>query len=157
MEVYERINLLLQERKLSKKDFATKLRNLEPKLKSTYEVPSEKSIYAYLSGRIGIRIELIPYIAEVLDIPEQFLFDDSERARMMLLKTISKNLLSNEKEFLLQKLGIKEKEKQVQIIPRNIFHSINDLLIYAPEPFLRSIETTLKNYKTITNKFSNRL
>ncbi len=155
MEVYERINLLLQERKISKKDFAVKLRALEPKLKSTYEIPSEKSIYAYLSGRIGIKIELIPYIAEVLDIPEQLLFDDSNRARMNILKNICQNLNSQEKEYLLRKLGIlNDTTTQQTIIPKDIFHSINDLLIYAPEPFLRNIESALKDFKTLTDKLS---
>ena len=89
MEVYEKINLLIQEKKLSKKDFSDKLRNLEPKLNSTLEIPSEKSIYAYLNGRIGIKIELIPYIAEVLEIPEQLLFDNSSRTRKIYLKQFS--------------------------------------------------------------------
>jgi len=151
MEVYEKINLVLRERKITKKNFATKLRSLEPKLKSTYEIPSEKSIYAYLNGRIGIKIELIPYIAEVLNIPEQFLFDDSSRARMGILKEICKELKSEEKDFLLRQLGISS-EKEKPIIPRDIFHSINDMLIYAPEPFLRNIESALKDYKTLTDK-----
>lgn len=103
MEVYEKINLLLLEKKLSKKDFAVKLRNLEPKLNSTMEIPSEKSIYAYLNGRIGIKIELIPYIAEVLEIPEQLLFDDSGRTRKMYLKHILQNVSNEEKELLLHR------------------------------------------------------
>jgi hypothetical protein len=69
MEVYEIVNLHLRDNKITKKEFAQKLRNLEPKLRNTGEIPSEKSIYAYLTGRIGIKIELIPYIAEVLQIP----------------------------------------------------------------------------------------
>ena len=153
MEVYEKINLLLREKKILKKDFATKLRNLEPKLKSTCEIPSEKSIYAYLSGRIGIKIELIPYIAEVLNIPEQFLFDDSSRARMNILKTLCKDLKTEEKEYLLRQLEINQEDEK-PIIPRNIFHSINDMLIYAPEPFLRSIENALKDYKILTDKLN---
>ena len=35
MEMHERINLLLKEKNLSKKEFAIKLRNLEPKLNNT--------------------------------------------------------------------------------------------------------------------------
>jgi len=153
MEVYEKINLLLQEKKMSKKYFATKLRDLEPKLNSTHEIPSEKSIYAYLTGRVGIKIELIPYISEVLNVPEQFLFDDSSRARMMILKNIVQDISSSEREFLLEKLGIKKETNQKPIIPIDIFHSINDMLIYAPEPFLRSVENTLKDYKELTEKF----
>src|SRR5574344_1349844 len=126
MEMHERINLLLKEKNLSKKEFAIKLRNLEPKLNNTLEIPSEKSIYAYLNGRVSIRIELIPYIAEVLEIPEQFLFDDSSRARKIFLKHILKDR----------------------------FHTINDLLVYAPEIFLENLENTLKNYKDLTLKFT---
>ena len=153
MEVYEKINLLLQERKMTKKKFSLKLINLEPKLKSTGEIPTIKAMYSYLSGDVALKIELIPYIAEVLEIPEQFLFDDSDRARMLILKSIVKDIGSNEKEFLLQKLGVKKDANQKPIIPRDIFHSISDLLIYTPEPFLRSIERTLKDYKMLTDKF----
>jgi len=60
MEVYEKINLLLKEYKISKKDFAIKLRAIEPKLKSTFEIPSEKTIYAYLNGRIGLKNRTYP-------------------------------------------------------------------------------------------------
>jgi transcriptional regulator with XRE-family HTH domain len=70
MEIYERINLLLKEKNLNKKQFAMKLIELDPKLKSTGETPTIKAIYAYLNGNIALKIELIPYIAEVLEIPE---------------------------------------------------------------------------------------
>ena len=146
MTVSENINLYLKSKKISKKEFANKLLELEPRLINTGEIPSISTIYAYLNGRIGIKIELIPYIAEVLNIPEQFLFDDSSRARMGILKEICKELKSEEKDFLLRQLGISS-EKEKPIIPRDIFHSINDLLIYAPEPFLRNIESALKTTK----------
>ena len=45
MEVYEKINQILLSRTISKRDFAKKLRAIEPKLKSTGEVPTEKAIY----------------------------------------------------------------------------------------------------------------
>lgn len=152
MEVYEKINLLLLEKKLSKKDFAVKLRNLEPKLNSTMEIPSEKSIYAYLNGRIGIKIELIPYIAEVLEIPEQLLFDDSGRTRKMYLKHILQNVSNEEKELIKSKVCAEQLSKIT--IPKDKFHNINDLLIYAPEIFLENLENTLKNYKDLTLKFT---
>ncbi len=152
MEVYEKINLLLLEKKLSKKDFAVKLRNLEPKLNSTMEIPSEKSIYAYLNGRIGIKIELIPYIAEVLEIPEQLLFDDSGRTRKMYLKHILQNVSNEEKELIKSKVCAEQLSKIT--IPKDRFHNINDLLIYAPEIFLENLENTLKNYKDLTLKFT---
>lgn len=151
MEVFEKINLLLQEKKISKKDFVEKLRNLEPKLNSTLEIPSEKSIYAYLSGRVSIKIELIPYIAEALDVPEQVLFDDSSRARKNYLKHILKDISNEEKELIKEKICPESKAKIE--IPKDRFHTINDLLIYAPEIFLANLENTLKEYKDLTLKF----
>ncbi|MCT7498152.1 hypothetical protein [Aliarcobacter cryaerophilus] len=62
MELYEKINLLLKEKNLNKKNFALKLIALEPKLKSTGEIPTVKAIYGYLSGDIALKIELIAYI-----------------------------------------------------------------------------------------------
>ena len=50
------------------------LQALEPKLKSTGEIPSEQTIYGYLNGKRELKIELIPYIAEVLKVDEQELF-----------------------------------------------------------------------------------
>jgi len=121
MEVFEKINLILQEKKMSKKDFSIKLRNLEPKLNSTFEIPSEKSIYAYLNGRIGIKIELIPYIAEVLEIPEQILFDDSSRARKIYLKHILQSATSSEKEYI-KSIVCEDKSPKIKI-PKDRYHT----------------------------------
>lgn len=74
MEVYEKINYLLQEKQLSKKEFANKLISITPQLKRTGEVPSEQTILGYLYGKREIKIELIPYIAEVLGVDEGELF-----------------------------------------------------------------------------------
>lgn len=75
MTVKDKINYLLQELNLSKRDFAKKLLEKEPILLSTGKPPSESTIYGYLNGRREIKIELIPYIAEVLNIKEQELFE----------------------------------------------------------------------------------
>lgn len=75
MEVVDKINYLLVEKNLSKKDFTKILQSLEPKLKSTGGIPSEQTIYGYLNGKREIKIELIPYIAEVLHVKEQELFE----------------------------------------------------------------------------------
>ncbi|OCL85685.1 hypothetical protein AAX26_01752 [Aliarcobacter thereius] len=152
MEIYEKINLLLLEKNISKKKFAEKLITLEPKLKSTGEIPNIKSIYAYLSGSVAIRIELIPYIAEVLEIPEQFLFDDSSRARKIVLKHILKDISNEEKELIKSKICPEQNQKIN--IAKDRFHTINDLLVYAPEIFLQNLENTLKNYKDLTLKFT---
>lgn len=74
VNIIEKINFLLEEKKLSKKEFAEKLQKLEPKLKGTGEVPSEQTIYRYLNESRELKVELIPYIAEVLGVNEQELF-----------------------------------------------------------------------------------
>lgn len=154
MEVYEKINLYLRTRKIPKKEFSRRLLSLDVKLRNTGEIPSENTIYAYLNGRIGIKIELIPYIAEVLEIPEQLLFDDSNRARKIYLKHILQDISSEEKELLKSKI-CEEQISKINI-PRDRFHKIQDLLVYAPEIFLENLETTLKNYKDLTIKFTKR-
>ncbi len=74
MEIIDKVNYLIKEKNLQKKDFVKMLQALEPKLKSTGEVPSEQTIYGYLNGKRELKIELIPYIAEVLGVNEQELF-----------------------------------------------------------------------------------
>lgn len=74
MEVWEKINYLIKEKKMSKKAFIEKLLTLEPKLKATDEIPSFTTINGYLYGRRELKVELIPYIAEVLGVYEQDLF-----------------------------------------------------------------------------------
>jgi hypothetical protein len=150
MEVYEIINLHLRDNKVTKKDFAQKLRSLEPKLRNTGEIPSEKSIYAYLTGRIGIKIELIPYIAEVLNIPEQLLFDDSSRTRKIYLNHILDSITSEESELLKSKLC--DSKIVSDIIPKDRLYKIQDLLVYAPDIFLNELEVILKDYKDLTLK-----
>lgn len=74
VEVWEKINYLLTEKKISKKEFADRLVALTPKLKRTDEAPSSQTILGYLYGKREIKVELIPYIAEVLGVSEQDLF-----------------------------------------------------------------------------------
>lgn len=74
MEVWEKINYLLEEKKITKQEFAHKLVGLEPHLKRTGESPSAQTILGYLYGKRELKVELIPYIAEVLEVSEQDLF-----------------------------------------------------------------------------------
>ncbi|WP_345992940.1 hypothetical protein [Sulfurimonas sp. HSL-1716] len=136
---------------MSKKEFAKKLILLDVKLKNTGNIPSENTIYAYLNGRIGIKIELIPSIAEVLNIPEQLLFDDSFRARKIFLKHISESITAKEKE-LLQSSLCKERAL-VNKMETDKFYKIQDLLVYAPEMFLEKLESILREYRDLTLKF----
>ena len=152
METFERINQLLKINKLSKKEFSKKLLALEPELKNTGEIPSENTIYAYLNGRIGIKIELIPYIAEVLKVPEQLLFDDSAITRKMYLKHILATATNEEQEYIkshLQNSPDKKFEKN-----KDNLNLVCELLKYAPEIFLDELKMTLKNYKDLTLKFT---
>jgi len=75
MQVSEKINYLLAEQGLTKREFARTLLALEPKLNGTGKPPSKSTIYGYLNGGREIKIKLIPYIAELLSIPEQELFE----------------------------------------------------------------------------------
>ncbi|MFZ2967799.1 MAG: helix-turn-helix transcriptional regulator [Sulfuricurvum sp.] len=74
MDIIEKINFLLEEKGLSKKEFVDRLRKLEPKLKGTGDIPSEQTIYRYLNESRELKVELIPFIAEVLEVNEQELF-----------------------------------------------------------------------------------
>jgi len=47
---------------------------LQPTLKSTGNPPNIQTIYGYLNGKRELKVELIPYIAEVLGVSEQELF-----------------------------------------------------------------------------------
>ncbi|OCL84797.1 transcriptional regulator [Arcobacter porcinus] len=123
MEVWEKINYLLDEKKMSKQEFATKLISLEPKLKRTSETPSIQTILGYLYGKREIKIELIPYISEVLNINEQELFNfDIEYATNYNVR-YSKDA-----------------------------REILDLLYYTPKPAIEKIIDYLKEYKNIYEK-----
>ncbi|MDR0665855.1 MAG: helix-turn-helix domain-containing protein [Campylobacteraceae bacterium] len=120
MEVWEKINYILNEKDISKKEFADKLVALEPKIKLTGETPSFHTILGYLYGKRKIKIELIPYIAEALDVEEQELFTfDLEYAADYNYK----------------------QSKEV----REIVH----LLPYAPQSVIAHIKEQLSKYKKL--------
>jgi len=123
MEVYEKINYIMDEKRISKKTFVDKLLSLEPRLKQTGEVPSVQTIYRYLNEQREIKIELIPYIAETLGIKEQELFEfDIE--------------YSNEYNYT--------KSKDAR--------EILDLLQYLPNNAIKDLKTRLYQYKDNYNK-----
>ncbi|MEA2017597.1 MAG: helix-turn-helix transcriptional regulator [Campylobacterota bacterium] len=123
MEVYEKINYLIKEKFLTKKDFANKFLSLEPKLRTTGEAPSIGSIYSYLTGKREIKIELIPYIAEALNVKEQELFEYNIE-------------YSTEYNFL--------KSKDVR--------EILELLQYLPNNSIKDLKLKLYEYKNLHNK-----
>jgi len=153
MDIHERINAYLREKKISKKEFAQKLIASNAILKNTGEVPSEATIYVYLNGRIGMKAELIPYIAEILDIPEQLFFDENVKKRMKLLKYLSSSLSSSERDYLEKQIGLRTMENDSSVY-RGRLKEITELLNYAPEAFLEKLEDALREYKRMTEKFT---
>ncbi len=118
MEIIDKINYLIKEKNLQKKDFVKMLQALEPKLKSTGEIPSEQTIYGYLNGKRELKVELIPYIAEVLEVDEQELFRfDIEYA---------------------SEYNIRYSKDAREIL---------ELLYYTPKPMLEHIKAVLRRYK----------
>jgi len=118
MKVADKINYLLEEKNISKRDFSKKLLNLEPKLDGTGKAPSESTIYGYLNGGREIKIELIPYIAEALNVTEQELFNfDIEYAT---------------------EYNIKHSKDAREIL---------DLLQYAPKNMIEHIKNALYRFK----------
>lgn len=154
MEIFERINNLIKENNLTKREFAKRLRDLEPRLNSTGEIPSEKTIYKYLNGSISIKIELIPYIAEVLQITEQELFTNSEKSRKKFFQNILKTSTPEEIEIIKNKFNLKYSESTVVKEPTSSYNKkesleeeLISLLQYAPKPLLQNFINKLKEIK----------
>lgn len=151
MEIYERINKLLEDKNLTKREFAKRLQDLEPKLKSTGEIPTEKTIYKYLNGSISIKIELISYIAEVLQITEQELFTSDTKSRRKFFQNLLKTASPEEIEIVKNRFNLKTSNVKE---PKNSYKkelSIEDELIsllpYAPKPLLQNFINKLKELK----------
>ena len=125
MEVWEKINYLLDEKKITKQEFSNRLVALAPRLKRTGETPSVPTILGYLYGKRELKIELIPYIAEVLEVTEQELFSfDIEYASEYNIR-YSKDI-----------------------------REILDLLQYAPKPMVEHIKSTLQKFKVVYDEES---
>ena len=128
MEVWEKINYLLEEKKISKQEFANRLISLEPKLKRTLETPSSQTILGYLYGKRELKVELIPYIAEVLGVSEQELFNFN---------------IEYATEY-----NYKQSKEVREIV---------DLLPYAPNSIIEHIKTQLQKYKNLNKKKKNKI
>lgn len=145
MEIFEVINTILAKKNISKREFAQKLIALEPKSNRTGEVISETIIYSYLSGKTAIKSYLLPYISDVLGVPEQFLFEETQKSRMKILRHVCQNLSSQEKLYL---ESVISKHNESALEPQ-----VAHLLKYAPHPFLEKIKNSLQEIKNITDKF----
>lgn len=156
MDIYERINSFIKERKLTKREFAKRLQDLEPKLKSTGETPNEKTIYKYLNGTIAIKIELIPYIAEVLQITEQELFTNDEKSRKKFFYNLLKTANQKEIEIVKNKFNLSNQGTSFVKEPKNNYNQTNplhdellELLPYAPDPLIKNLIEKLKEIKEL--------
>ena len=131
MEVIEKINYLIQESKITKREFVNKLLSLEPKLKTTGEIPSEQTIYRYLNAQRELKVELIPYIAEVLEVEEQELFRfDIEYATEYNLR------YSKDAREILDLL---------QYTPKNMIEHIKETLTCYKKDYEKGIKKIVKN------------
>ncbi|MGA1940707.1 hypothetical protein [Arcobacter sp. YIC-310] len=158
MNIHERINSLIQEKNLTKREFSKRLRDLEPKLNSTGETPTEKTIYKYLDGSNAIKIELIPYIAEVLQVTEQELFTNDKKSRKKFFQNILKSATNEEMQMIKNKLEIKEYENFVVNEPKSEYNNsksleneVISLLPYAPKPLLENLKLKLTELKEFNN------
>ena len=128
MEVWEKINYLLEEKKISKQEFANRLISLEPKLKRTLETPSSQTILGYLYGKRELKVQLIPYIAEVLGVSEQELFNFH---------------IEYATEY-----NYKQSKEVREIV---------DLLPYAPNSVVEHIKAQLQKYKNLNDETKNKI
>ena len=162
MEIYERINKLIKAKKITKRRFSEILRDLEPKLKSTGETPTEKTIYKYLSGDISIPIELISYIAEALNISEQELFDTNLNTKLKLYKYIVNSVDTEQLSYLqnissnasvvnsTKALYDKKQPKEENIYDNEEIEKLFSLIEYAPKELIEKITKRLEEIKRIT-------
>ena len=144
MAVYEQINLLIEEKGFTKRKFAKRLIALEPRSKRTGETMSEKAVYAYLSGKSVINADLIPYIADTLQVSEQSLFTEDTNTRVRLIKHLLKSLSDKEKKII--------ENYFIDALMPEQYKNIVTLLPYASESILKKMEQTLLEMKSISEK-----
>ncbi len=125
--VVDKILEILKNNKITKKEFATKLIDLNPKVGIKSEPPSQRTIYLYLQGKREIKADLIPYIAEVLHINEQELFRNNYDA-----------------------LHVSEPTIQYKTTKNTLEHELIDLLPYVPEAMIKTFIQKAKDVKNIT-------
>ncbi len=163
MEIYEKINQILKEKKLTKKEFAAKLLAINPRVNRIGEAPSVSSIYAYLNGTSSIKADFIPFIAEALNIAEQELFQDNSSSRIRYLKYILKDLSKNELELIKNKLENlchleKAITKQVEKIylyktNKDKIDELISLLPYIPDALYDNVIKKIKEIKEFTDNY----
>lgn len=153
MEIYEKINALLKEKKIKKKELARIIINSNYHLKSTGEVPSEKTIYAYLCGKNSLRIELLPLIAEALNISVGELFPETDKSRLRCLEYILSDPKPQELKLIRHYLSEAQDEHSFKGNNHaNTYKHVQSLLPYASEVFIKKLIDTLESFRDATQR-----
>jgi transcriptional regulator with XRE-family HTH domain len=157
-KIYENITNIIKVKRLTRKEFAQNLINLNPNVNRISETPTLSTIYGYLNGRINIPIDLVPYIAEALNVTEQELFDTSSNTRKKCFKYFLQNASKNELEYFYKFIN-SQIHNNVNINYGNIImntkflderiEQFTNLLQYAPENFLEKVINKLKAYQSL--------
>ena len=153
LTIQETINKLIKQKGMSKKEFAQKLINLKPLVNRIGKVPSISTIYSYLNGRINIPVELISYVADILDVSEQEIFDTSSKAkkcykrRIEFFSTFINSQIQNNVNVNYDKIILNAKSSDEKI---DLFAN---LLKYAPIDFIDNAINKLQEYKKLIYTF----
>jgi transcriptional regulator with XRE-family HTH domain len=153
LNITEKINNIIDEKGLTRKYFVNQLILLNPILKSTGETPSSSTIYGYLNGNREVKIELLPYIAKVLDVSIADLFDETEKNRIKILQNILKSPTLEEKKLLENYFKFEEKINNYKLQNEanyNLYKYIFDILPFASEKFLYTLIDVLESFKDST-------
>ena len=157
-KIYENIVLIIKSKGLTRKEFANKLINLKPNVNRISETPTLSTIYGYLNGRINIPVDLIPYIAEALDVTEQELFDTSAKTRKRCIKYFIQNASRDELEHfryfietqIKNTVGINYQDAIMNTITTDEkLVKFIQLLPYAPNDFIDKILQKLQEYEKL--------
>lgn len=155
MNIAETINAILKKKGITRKHFANQLISLNPTLKSTGEVPSTSTIYGYLSGSREVKVELVPYIAEVLGVSVAELFDtEAKESRYKTLQEILKSPTKEEQKALENWFRSEEvliREKLASTTNRWLYSHICESLPFASSSFLHKLVDILDGFRDLTN------
>lgn len=160
-KVYENIVSIIKVKGMTRKEFAQKLIDLQPKVNKISEVPTISTIYGYLNGRISIPIELLSFMAEVLNVTEQELFDTSAKTRkkcfQYFLQSASKEELEYFQNFIYYQINNNVVTNYGNIITNMATHNerteeIVQLLEYAPNKFINNLLKKLREFKKMTQE-----
>ncbi len=158
LKTYENITLLIKSKGFTRKEFAQNLINLQPNVNRLSETPTLSTIYGYLNGRINIPIDLIPFMAEVLDVTEQELFDTSSKTRKKCFKYFLQNASKDELEyfnnFINSQIHNNINYGKVMMNTKSTNEKIEkftELLKYAPIDFIDNVLIKLEKYENLKN------